>query len=103
MSLHAMGDARPDREERDMTRFKTDLIPLRTFAAVALGAASLAWVAGARAADDTIFIPNVVELSGAGAVSGTNWRDGIILAVEEINAKGGILGKKLNVPHLDTQ
>lgn len=56
----------------------------------------------ARAAD-TIFIPNVVELSGAGAVSGTNWRDGITLAVEEINAAGGILGKKLNVPHLDTQ
>lgn len=58
---------------------------------------------GAARAQDTIFIPNVVELSGAGAVSGTNWRDGIILAVEEINAKGGILGKKLNVPHLDTQ
>ncbi|MBT9292346.1 ABC transporter substrate-binding protein [Prosthecodimorpha staleyi] len=57
----------------------------------------------ARAADDTVFIPNVVELSGAGAVSGTNWRDGITLAVEEINAAGGILGKKLNVPHLDTQ
>ncbi|WP_293867503.1 ABC transporter substrate-binding protein [uncultured Alsobacter sp.] len=57
---------------------------------------------GARAADD-VFIPNIVELSGAGAVSGTNWRDGIILAVEELNAKGGILGKKLNVPHLDTQ
>jgi branched-chain amino acid transport system substrate-binding protein len=59
--------------------------------------------AGAGAADDTVYIPNVVELSGAGAVSGTNWRDGIILAVEELNAKGGILGKKLNVPHLDTQ
>ena len=52
---------------------------------------------------EDIFIPNVVELSGAGAVSGTNWRDGIILAVEEINAKGGILGRNLNVPHLDTQ
>jgi branched-chain amino acid transport system substrate-binding protein len=57
---------------------------------------------GAKA-QDSVFIPNIVELSGAGAVSGTNWRDGIILAVEEINAKGGILGKKLNVPHLDTQ
>jgi branched-chain amino acid transport system substrate-binding protein len=66
--------------------------------------AGVLMVAGlpARAAD-TIFIPNVVELSGAGAVSGTNWRDGITLAVEEINAAGGILGKKLNVPHLDTQ
>ncbi len=34
---------------------------------------------------------------------GHQLRDGITLAVEEINAKGGILGKKLNVPHIDTQ
>jgi branched-chain amino acid transport system substrate-binding protein len=51
----------------------------------------------------TVYIPDVVELSGAGAVSGTNWRDGVILAVDEINAKGGILGKRLDVPHIDTQ
>jgi branched-chain amino acid transport system substrate-binding protein len=73
-------------------------------AALSFGATSIvALGGGALAADDTVYIPDVVELSGAGAVSGTNWRDGIILAVEEINAKGGILGKKLNVPHLDTQ
>jgi len=69
---------------------------------IALAGVLMAAGLPARAAD-TIFIPNVVELSGAGAVSGTNWRDGITLAVEEINAAGGILGKKLNVPHLDTQ
>ena len=57
----------------------------------------------AASAQSTVYIPDVVELSGAGAVSGTNWRDGVTLAVEEINAKGGILGKKLNVPHIDTQ
>jgi branched-chain amino acid transport system substrate-binding protein len=51
----------------------------------------------------TVYIPDVVELSGAGAVSGTNWRDGVILAVDEINAKGGILGKRIDVPHIDTQ
>jgi branched-chain amino acid transport system substrate-binding protein len=68
-------------------------------AGIALAAASCV---GAKA-QDTIFIPDIIELSGAGAVSGTNWRDGVTLAVEEINAKGGILGKKLNVPHLDTQ
>ena len=69
------------------------------------GAAALAMFAtlGAARAQQTVFIPNIVELSGAGAVSGTNWRDGIILAVEEINAKGGILGRKINTPHLDTQ
>ncbi|OYU48520.1 MAG: ABC transporter substrate-binding protein [Rhizobiales bacterium PAR1] len=65
--------------------------------------ASLIGLPAMSASAQEIFIPNIVELSGAGAVSGTNWRDGIILAVEEINAKGGILGKKLNVPHLDTQ
>jgi branched-chain amino acid transport system substrate-binding protein len=54
-------------------------------------------------AQSSVYIPDVVELSGAGAVSGTNWRDGITLTVEEINANGGILGKKLNVPHIDTQ
>ncbi len=51
----------------------------------------------------TVYIPDVVELSGAGAVSGTNWRDGIILAIEEVNAKGGIMGRKIETPHLDTQ
>ena len=54
-------------------------------------------------AQTTLQIPNIVELSGPGAVSGTNWRDGIILAVEEINAKGGILGRKIEVTHADTQ
>jgi branched-chain amino acid transport system substrate-binding protein len=54
-------------------------------------------------AQTTIQIPNIVELSGPGAVSGTNWRDGIILAVEEINAKGGILGRKIEMTHADTQ
>ncbi len=38
-----------------------------------------------------------------GAVSGTNWRDGVALAVDEINAAGGILGRKIETEHLDTQ
>jgi branched-chain amino acid transport system substrate-binding protein len=68
-----------------------------------LALALLGAVAATPAVAQTLVIPNVVELSGAGAVSGTNWRDGIILAVEEINAKGGILGRKIEVPNLDTQ
>ncbi len=72
--------------------------------ALLAGGAALALAPGlAVAQQPPIFIPNIVELSGAGAVSGTNWRDGIILAVEEINAKGGILGRRINTPHLDTQ
>jgi branched-chain amino acid transport system substrate-binding protein len=54
-------------------------------------------------AQSTVYIPAVLELSGAGAVSGTNFRDGMMLAIEEINAKGGILGRKIETPVLDTQ
>jgi branched-chain amino acid transport system substrate-binding protein len=51
----------------------------------------------------TVYIPAILELSGAGAVSGTNFRDGMLLAIDEINAKGGILGRKIETPLLDTQ
>jgi len=54
-------------------------------------------------AQSTVYIPAVLELSGAGAVSGTNFRDGALLAIDEINAKGGILGRKIDTPLLDTQ
>ncbi|HZQ14853.1 MAG TPA: ABC transporter substrate-binding protein [Pseudolabrys sp.] len=54
-------------------------------------------------AQSTVYIPAVLELSGAGAVSGTNFRDGMLMAIDEINAKGGILGKKIETPVLDTQ
>src|SRR5437870_10033390 len=43
------------------------------------------------------------ELSGAGAVSSTNFRDGALMAIEEINAKGGILGRKVELKQYDTQ
>jgi branched-chain amino acid transport system substrate-binding protein len=57
---------------------------------------------GARA-QQVLKIPAVVELSGAGAVSGTNFRDGTLLAADEINAKGGILGRKIEMFSIDTQ
>jgi branched-chain amino acid transport system substrate-binding protein len=54
-------------------------------------------------AQSTVYIPAILELSGAGAVPGTNFRDGMLLAIEEINAKGGILGRRIDTPMLDTQ
>jgi branched-chain amino acid transport system substrate-binding protein len=54
-------------------------------------------------AQSTVYIPAVLELSGAGAVSGTNFRDGMLMAIEEINAKGGILGRTIETPIFDTQ
>lgn len=54
-------------------------------------------------AQNTVYMPIVVELSGGGAVSGTNYRDGLLMAIDEVNAKGGILGRKIDAPVSDTQ
>src|SRR5512137_1498067 len=45
----------------------------------------------------------LVELSGGGATSGTNFDEGARLAVKEINAAGGILGRKIDYSSGDTQ
>lgn len=66
-------------------------------------AATVAIAAGSATAQQTVNMPIVIELSGAGAVSGTNFRDGAVLAIEEINAKGGILKRRINAPQSDTQ
>lgn len=59
-------------------------------------------LAGPAVAQDTIKIPNIIELSGGGATVGTNWKNGSSMAVEEINAAGGILGKKIELMFVDT-
>ena len=53
-------------------------------------------------AQETMKIPGVLEITGAGAVSGINFRDGILLALDHINASGGILGKKIAFEVVDT-
>lgn len=58
---------------------------------------------GALHAADPVKLPCVCELSGAGAVSGTNFRDGAHLAADEINAAGGILGSQIEMTDYDTQ
>jgi len=60
-------------------------------------------IAASAFAQSTVYMPAILELSGAGAVSGTNFRDGMLLAIDEINGKGGVLGRKIETPLLDTQ
>ena len=60
-------------------------------------------IAAPVAAQQTIKIANIVELSGPGTTSGTNFKNGVELAVKEINAAGGILGKKIETTTNDTQ
>jgi len=69
-----------------------------------LAAAGIAMTAMAASAQtEPIKIATIVELSGAGATSGTNFKNGVELAVKEINASGGILGRKLQTTVADTQ
>ncbi|HET9822054.1 MAG TPA: penicillin-binding protein activator [Burkholderiaceae bacterium] len=75
-----------------MTRI---LRPLLAALGLALLAQPAAWA--------QIKIASIVELSGAGATSGTNFRNGVELAVKEINAAGGILGQKIDMSIADTQ
>lgn len=63
----------------------------------------LAALSSGVAFGQAIKISNVAELSGGGATVGNNWKNGIDLAVEEVNAKGGILGRKIEVTHADSQ
>jgi branched-chain amino acid transport system substrate-binding protein len=57
-------------------------------------AASLAFAAGAKDAD-TITIGGIFPLSGPYAVFGVGARNGIELAIEEINAAGGVNGRRV--------
>ena len=73
--------------------------PLRLLAAAALAACCTV----AAAQQGPVKIVGLVELSGTGATAGTNFDNGVKLAVKEINAAGGILGRKIDYTSLDTQ
>jgi branched-chain amino acid transport system substrate-binding protein len=56
-----------------------------------LAASALLAFAGTALAQNTIKIANIVELSGGGATAGTNFKNGVELAVKEINASGSVM------------
>ncbi|WP_247808148.1 MULTISPECIES: ABC transporter substrate-binding protein [unclassified Bradyrhizobium] len=53
---------------------------------------------------DTEILPigSMVPLTGPSAADGVEFRNGVIMAVEEINGRGGVLGKKLKPFFVDT-
>lgn len=67
-------------------------------------AAVLATAAFAISAQTTpVKFAGIMELSGSGATPGTNFNNGVKLAVKEINAAGGILGRQIDYQPVDTQ
>ncbi len=63
-------------------------------AALGLFAGALA-VTGSAGAQETVKIGVLHSLSGTMAISETSLRDVVLMAVDEINAKGGVLGKQI--------
>ncbi|MEP6720526.1 MAG: ABC transporter substrate-binding protein [Variovorax sp.] len=77
--------------------------PSHRFAIHLIAACALSMGAAGTFAQSTIKTVNIVELSGGGATAGTNFKNGVELAIKEINASGGILGKKIESSTSDTQ
>jgi len=70
----------------------------RTFLKAAVLSASIAAIGGLSAsayAADTIKVGILHSLSGTMAISETALKETALMTIEEINAKGGVLGKKL--------
>jgi len=64
----------------------------------------LSWTAGSALAQEPVRIGHVAALSGASAQSGEAITRGLALAIDEINAKGGVLGgRKLELIQRDDE
>jgi len=64
---------------------------------------SLLALSGCSKKADTIVVGNFGSMTGAEATFGISTRDGIILAVEEWNKAGGLLGKQIELKAYDNQ
>ncbi len=72
----------------------------RSIFTTAVVAAGITFAAAAQAAD-TIKVGILHSLSGTMAISETSLKDVALMTIEEINAKGGVLGKKLEAVVVD--
>jgi branched-chain amino acid transport system substrate-binding protein len=52
---------------------------------------------------DTILIGEYGSMTGAEATFGQSTHNGIVLALEQVNAKGGVKGKRIELKHYDDQ
>jgi len=76
---------------------------MKRYAYAATAALALFAATASIAQQGPVPIVGLVELSGTGATAGTNFDNGVKLAVKEINAAGGIMGRKIEYTAMDTQ
>ena len=93
-----LAEARPETMEQS----RRNLLKLGGAGALSIGALAT-MNNGAKAAGDPIPIGSMYPLTGAASTEGQGYKRGVELAIEEINAYGGILGRPL-IPHfVDTK
>ncbi len=74
----------------------------KTLTSIALGIAALGFTGLASAqSGGTIKVGVLHSLSGTMAISETVLKDTVLMAIDEVNAKGGLLGKKLEAVVVD--
>lgn len=66
-----------------------------------VGALALSALIGSAQAADTVKVGVLHSLSGTMAISETSLRDVLLFTADEINAKGGVLGKKIELIIVD--
>src|SRR5438045_9594116 len=76
---------------------------MNRFIRLAIGASLLMGATVTLAQQGPVPVVGLMELSGTGATAGTNFDNGVKLAGKEINAAGGILGRKIEYTSMDTQ
>jgi urea transport system substrate-binding protein len=95
MALSGMTQDETDRgcvEPRTQSIFKRVMHFTKTLRALAVGAG---FIATGAIAQETIKVGVLHSLSGTMAISETSLRDVLMFTFDEINAKGGVMGKKI--------
>jgi len=86
-----------------MQKSKTTKALMRSLLMASTAVAGFALTAGASQAADPIIIGLTSDASGQYANSGASDRRGMLMAIEEFNAKGGVLGRQIETIHIDTE
>ncbi len=78
-------------------------IPRRSLVTSLLAVTALTLMSCKKTGGDTILVGEFASLTGKEATFGISSHEGTLLAIEEINAAGGVLGKKLELKTEDDQ
>ncbi|MDD2926492.1 ABC transporter substrate-binding protein [Rhodoferax sp.] len=88
-----------------MNKLSVSLLRRRTLLSTlsAVSVAGLPWISQAAASGEPVVFGVSGPLTGANAQYGAQWKAGFDLALEEINANGGVLGRPLSYVFEDSQ